>query len=287
MITGLHVGLVLTALAFGFRHGIDWDHIAALTDLTSGEQRPRRSMMLASVYAAGHAAVVFTLGVAAIVFAARLPVAIDHVMERVVGVTLLVLGGWVLMSLVRRGRDFRMRSRWMLLGSAVPSAMARVRRHEPVVTIEHEHEHDATALHEYALTGAQHAGSHGGSHSHHHRHVGALPDDPFAAPSRRTAFVIGALHGIGAETPTQVVLFVTAAGVVGKGGGVALLLAFIVGLVASNTVIALAGTFGALHATRRFRWYATISTLTAIFSLVVGALFVFGAATSLPALLGG
>jgi len=29
------VGLLVTALLLGFRHGIDWDHIAAITDITS------------------------------------------------------------------------------------------------------------------------------------------------------------------------------------------------------------------------------------------------------------
>src|SRR5947207_12075122 len=29
------IGLLLTALVLGIRHGIDWDHIAAITDITS------------------------------------------------------------------------------------------------------------------------------------------------------------------------------------------------------------------------------------------------------------
>src|SRR5205823_11035530 len=29
------IGLLLTALVLGVRHGIDWDHIAAITDITS------------------------------------------------------------------------------------------------------------------------------------------------------------------------------------------------------------------------------------------------------------
>src|SRR3989337_921828 len=29
------VGLLITALVLGLRHGIDWDHIAAITDITS------------------------------------------------------------------------------------------------------------------------------------------------------------------------------------------------------------------------------------------------------------
>ena len=38
-----HIGLLLTAFAFGFGHGIDWDHIAALTDITGSQAEPRRS----------------------------------------------------------------------------------------------------------------------------------------------------------------------------------------------------------------------------------------------------
>src|SRR6476661_7024340 len=79
------IGLVLTALGFGFRHGIDWDHIAALTDITSSQEAPRRSMWFATLYALGHALVVFLLGLAAIVLAQRLPETVDTVMERFVG----------------------------------------------------------------------------------------------------------------------------------------------------------------------------------------------------------
>ena len=49
------MGLLLTAFGFGFRHGIDWDHLAALTDITGTERTPRRSMVLATLCAAGHA----------------------------------------------------------------------------------------------------------------------------------------------------------------------------------------------------------------------------------------
>src|SRR6266581_322978 len=87
-----HIGLVATAFGFGFRHGIDWDHIAALTDITGSQDDTRSSMLFATFYALGHALVVFALGFAAIVFAERLPSAVDATMERFVGVTLLALG---------------------------------------------------------------------------------------------------------------------------------------------------------------------------------------------------
>ena len=34
-IFGIPIAAVLSAFFFGFRHGIDWDHIAAITDITS------------------------------------------------------------------------------------------------------------------------------------------------------------------------------------------------------------------------------------------------------------
>src|SRR6266567_9343746 len=122
-----HVGLVVTAFGFGFRHGIDWDHIAALTDITGSQDDTRSSMLFATFYALGHALVVFALGFAAIVFAERLPSAVDATMERFVGVTLLALGVYVFWALLRQGRDFRMQSRWMLLATTLRRSYRRFR----------------------------------------------------------------------------------------------------------------------------------------------------------------
>src|SRR6478736_4144655 len=150
----LDVGLVLTALGFGFRHGIDWDHIAALTDITSSQDQPRRSLWFATLYALGHALVVFLLGFAAIVLAQRLPETVDTVMERLVGATLVILGCYVFYALARHGRDFRMRSRWMLiLGGArrgVRWLRSRGAATSELVEIEHEHLHRLTDSHDIA-----------------------------------------------------------------------------------------------------------------------------------------
>jgi len=305
----LGLGMVVTAFVFGLRHGIDWDHLAAITDLTGSQSTPRRSMLLATCYALGHGAVVFALGVAAVVFAERLPGGIDTVMERVVGATLLLLGVYVLVSLSRHGRDFRMRSRWMLVIAAVRRAVAAIRarggraRRQEFVVIEHEHphRHDVDHGHTHRGTpvgaaGAVHA--HGPAtdpgavpaadraHRHRHRHVLLVPADPFTGPGLGGALGIGALHGIGAETPTQVVVFVGAAGASGPAAGLCMLASFVVGLLVSNTAVAAITTFGRVTSTRRFAVYATISVLTACFSIVMGALFVTGRADSLPGILG-
>ncbi|MCU1464790.1 MAG: hypothetical protein JWM72_718 [Actinomycetia bacterium] len=300
-----HVGLVLTAFGFGFRHGIDWDHIAALTDLTNSQEEPRRSMWFATLYALGHALVVFLLGFAAIVLAQRLPDGVDAVMERFVGATLVILGCYVFYALARHGRDFRMRSRWMLMFSGVKRGVRWLRTREgatsDLVAIEHDHVHALTDSHDVAhqlehgrtpddvvvLVGAGSGGAALPYHRHQHRHVVALPDDPFASYGPRTAFGIGMIHGIGAETPTQVLIFATATGAGGKASGLVVLAAFIVGLLSSNSVVACAGVFGLLGAARNFRLYVVVSCVTAVFSLVIGTIFLFGSATLLPAMLGG
>jgi high-affinity nickel-transport protein len=293
---GVGIGLVLTALGFGFRHGIDWDHLAALSDITASQDRARRSMALATLYALGHALVVFALGALAILLSAELPRWVDGAMERVVGATLLALGAYVLCSLARHGRDFRMRSRWMLIFAAARrgARWARTRRRRDSILINHEHTHPADESHDHehaddevALVTAGPGRSVATVHRHVHRHVGVMPDDPFPAYGRATAFGVGMLHGIGAETPTQVIVFAAAAGAGGAAAGIFVLGCFIAGLIASNSAVALAATFGFLGAARNFRLYAAISVVTAVFSLLVGTLFLLGLSAGLPAMLGG
>jgi high-affinity nickel-transport protein len=293
--TGLQLGLMVTALGLGFRHGIDWDHIAAITDLTGSQESGRRSMVLATFYALGHAAVVFVLGVVAIALSAEVPDWIDDAMGRVVGVTLLALGVYVVVSLARDGRDFRMRSRWMLVFGFVRRVAARRRgpaHNAVVITHEHDHRHDEhdhghvhTHSHDVTIP-ADAAVVTTTAHRHVHHHVGTLPTDPFVTYGRPTAVAVGALHGIGAETPTQILLFLAAARAGGTAIGIALLLCFVVGLLASNTVVAFTATFGFLRASRNFAVYATVSVLTAAFSLVVGIVLLTGHAPLLPALTG-
>jgi len=114
-----------------------------------------------------------------------------------------------------------------------------------------------------------------------------MPDDPFLAYGRATSFLVGMLHGVGAETPTQVLVFVAAAGAGGRVAGVLLLVAFVAGLLASNTLIAATSTVGFLNAARSFAVYAGVAVLTGTFSLVIGSMFLFGRSTLLPAIFGG
>jgi high-affinity nickel-transport protein len=293
---GFGIGLLLTAFGLGFRHGIDWDHIAAITDITSSQDSPRAGLYFGSLYAVGHATVVFVIGVLAIVLGEKLPHSVDKVMTKIVGVTLLLLGVYVFYSLAKHGRDFRMRSRWMLVFSGVQRGYAWARDHigrhgEAEVVHVHEHvsaepfmHHDADEETANGGTGTQPAAHHR-THAHGHKH--RMPDDPFMNYGRATAIGVGMLHGFGGETPTQVVIFLTVAGIGGGGAGVAVLAAFLIGLFASNSLITLSSSYGFLKASNRFGIYATVAILTGIFSLTIGFLFVSGHDSLLPALFGG
>ena len=246
----LGVGVIVSAFLFGFRHGIDWDHIAAITDITSSQEERGRALEYGTIYALGHALVVFVIGVVAIVLGAKLPDGVDAIMERVVGVTLILLGVYVFTALVRHGREFRMRSRWMLV-------FAGVRR---------------------AWRGAQ-------TRLHGHAHDGAAHVHPVADAGRygpRTALGTGLIHGVGAETGTQVLLIAAVGGAASQGLGVAMLLAFVVGLLVSNSAVALLTSAGFVSAGRARGLYVSAGVLTAVFSLAVGSFALLGISDRLP-----
>ena len=292
-------------IALGLRHGIDWDHLAAITDITSAAAttdettresaharsslpraaavtpqagtlavaaapglvevrtasvrhdgmarvetpRPRRQeawrgFFLATMYALGHASLVVALGLLAIWFGTLLPHWIDPLMGRIVGITLLFLGVWIIYSLVRYGRDFRLQSRWMVLIALARNGWERLRSR---------------------ITGQPLA--------HHHELTQYGPG---------TAFGIGVLHGIGAETGSQALLLAGAVGATAQATGTALLLFFALGLLMSNSLIAAFSAFGFVSASTRRTIYLVFGVFAAVFSLIVGLLFVTGQESALP-----
>ena len=298
--------VLVTGLLLGIRHGIDWDHIAAITDITSttagataaeaallrqheslgGHDHPhggpaeidvharrsgggpgamlatevpgrrglldvlrieRQPIVLGTLYALGHAVVVAVLGLAALLLGAALPDWIDPIMGRVVGATLVFLGIYVFVTLyqyLRHGGEFRLRSRWMLVFDGLRYGWRRLQ-----------------------------------ARLHGHDHV-----DPVEASSYgpRTAFGVGMIHGIGAETASQALLIAGVGGAASMGLGVPMLLAFIVGLVISNSAIVVLTATGFVASQLRTRIYVVVGILAGIFSLWIGTLFLFQAEGSLP-----
>jgi high-affinity nickel-transport protein len=101
-----------------------------------------------------------------------------------------------------------------------------------------------------------------------------------------SAFLVGVVHGLGAETPTQLGLFFMARSLGGTTGGLLGLLMFILGLLLMNTLMcaSAAGIFSASLA--KPQALRALTLLTSVYSIVVGAIFLSGAANRLPSLTG-
>jgi high-affinity nickel-transport protein len=305
---GLTLGLVVAAFLLGLRHGIDWDHIVAITDIAATTESRAKGALLGTMYVLGHAAVVFALGIGAIALGSTIPDWVDASMGRFVGATLIVLGVLVAATLIREQGDFRARSRWMILFGAGRGAYRSVRSRlisrNAVAGDDGSGGRSSSHLHEHvAVPGAHHAaaddageddredageGARRGirieapTHSHSHSHNA---DD--LEYGRSTSVGIGMLHGVGAETPTQVVVFLAAAAAGGMVTGVLVLLVFIVGLVISNTAITVASAFGFAKVSRRKGVQIAMGAFTAAMSVGIGILFVTGNDGILPAFFAG
>ena len=316
------LGVLGAAFALGVRHGIDWDHIAAITDITStaaavgdndsrwltsepavfltdeshhvrgagvregvaiarpialvtatahshalGElghrhngtrtgarpaiesfvRRQKPALLLGTMYALGHGSIVVVLGLLALLASQFLPDWLDPIMERIVGATLILLAVYLFYSVLqyfRGGGEFRLRSRWMLVFAGVRNAFGAVRAR--LLSREHEHVHEAQ---QYGV---------------------------------KTAFGVGLIHGIGAETGTQVIIIATAVGAGSRAMGTAALGAFVIGLLVSNSIVTVISTAGFVSSQRRQRIYVFAGIFAAVFSLFVGLFFLFGRGGVLP-----
>ena len=300
------LGVLATGLALGIRHGIDWDHIAAITDITSttaaagvaeaAHEEQHRSVSghhhghggtleirahdagpgaaalapatrggasafdrvgheqveaikLGTLYALGHGAVVIALGIAALAFGALLPEWLDPIMGRIVGLTLVLLGAWVLYSVyryARGGESFRLRSRWMLVFDGIRYAWRRA-----------------------------------GARLHGHEHVEPLEMSSYGP---KTAFGVGMIHGVGAETGTQVLLIAAVGGAASAGLGIPMLFAFVLGLLMSNFAIVVLTSVGFVASQTRERIYVVVGFVAGLFSLVLGTIFLLSLDGVIPAM---
>lgn len=224
----------------GFRHGFDYDHIAAITDITSVGDRTSESMRNSSMYALGHASMVALMACAVIFFHLSLPQGLDHWMERLVGLTLIVLAIFILSKLVTGDRDSLPPARGMLL-----------------MRFGHWLLHSAF------------------------RPANKRPQRSVRAYTASAAFGVGVIHGVGAETPSQLTLFLLAANLGGTARGFLGLGMFLVGLLAMNTLMA-ASACGMFRFSARRSTLRVFSGLTAAYSLAIGIVFLFGLSGRLP-----
>ena len=234
-------------LFLGMRHGFDYDHLAAISDITAVQSNRFRALRLGILYALGHALTVAGLGVAVIQLHIPLPQWIDQLTERLIGVTLILLGIAVIAGFFHpHAHPERVQSRlaaginlfrtmtWRFLSLFRPNL-------------------ERPALFAWNYNG-------------------------------RSVFGIGMLHGIGAETPSQLMLFFLTSRLGGTGEGLLGLTAFAVGLVLMNALMtaSLSGLFGI--ASLRPSYYRIFAWGGAIYSCGIGALFLAGSSAMLPSL---
>jgi high-affinity nickel permease len=241
---------LIPAAMLGFRHGLDYDHIAAITDITSVQSRARDAMRYGLLYVAGHATTIAVLGAAAIAFRIALPAASDRWAERLVGFTLLVLGVYVLGTFFRpSAHSHGPRTRITLLVNGILWLYWKLTRIFGGTRVE----------------------------------APQVFRDGYATSS---TFLVGVIHGLGAETPTQILLFLMTANLGGTGIGLLALLMFIVGLLVMNTLMcaAAAGLFSTTLAHPNALRALTLAT--SAYSIIVGVIFLLGSAAKLPSISG-
>jgi len=129
------------------------------------------------------------------------------------------------------------------------------------------------------LAGIRHAFRSVRATCHGHEHSERFQVDQYGP---HTAYGVGFIHGIGAETGSQVLIIAGVGGAASQGIGVGMLLAFVIGLVISNTVIAALASTGFISSTRARPFYLVLDVLTGVFSLVIGAFFTLGIDSGLP-----
>jgi high-affinity nickel permease len=230
--------LLFSSAVLGFRHGFDYDHIAAISDIGGMQAHTSKTMRLGLMYALGHAATVALLGGLVIGFQLTLPKGMDRWAERFVGLTLIILALYVLSTLARKGGREMPKSRAALLIGGARWMQRRLRSWR----------------------------------------TGRLAPAEATTPevTGTSCFGIGIIHGLGAETPSQLALFLLAANLGGVRKGLLGLGVFLLGLLTMNTLMT-ASVAGLFTAGRRWTgWYPVVTCLTAAYSLGIGIIFLLG-----------
>ena len=203
-------------LVAGIRHGIDFDHIAAITDISSSQKKSSQALFYSILYGLGHGLMVIILGGIMLILGFSLPENLNYIFGKIVGLTLISLGLYVLLSILKKGRSFRMESRWSLIFSF----------------------------------------------------FGLKPK--FAS---KTSFGIGLVHGLGAETPTQIGALLVLLKTGGGMKGFLFLLSFVLGIFICNILLAILSIYGYKKIQANPKIYIAVGTLTSIFSLLIGIMF--------------
>ncbi len=94
-------GILLLGLVLGMQHALEADHVAAVSSLCTGTRSVRRIAAHGAVWGLGHSLTLLIFAGAAVFLDLRFGDTLAQVLEGVVGVMLILLGGQVLLRLWR------------------------------------------------------------------------------------------------------------------------------------------------------------------------------------------
>nr|WP_263327899.1 High-affinity nickel-transporter [Neobacillus sp. Marseille-Q6967] len=218
----------LLAVMIGMRHGIDGDHVAAIADMVGSEQQKRKQVSLGIMYAIGHGAIVLIIGILSIFIGLELPTTTREFMEILVSLTLIILGGFILYSLLQQRKEYEYKSRLKIVYEGVAKLLAKLK-------------------------------------------LGVIQKNVSSMKlGVISAFVIGIIHGIGVESPSQIALLTNAVGLNNVTAATMQLLLFVLGLLISTICITFCLSWGFLQAKLKRQLYMVLGCITGMYSLGLG-----------------
>lgn len=93
---------LLLALGLGMLHALDADHIMAVSALTTKRASAKSCMRFCYHWAAGHGVTLFCIAGAVYIFGSAIPETLSHLAESLVGVVLVIIGGFALWDIARQ-----------------------------------------------------------------------------------------------------------------------------------------------------------------------------------------
>jgi high-affinity nickel permease len=222
------ITFALLAVLIGMRHGMDGDHVAAIADMVGSEQQKRKQVSLGIMYALGHGTIVLIVGLISSFIGVELPQTTRQLLEVLVSLTLIILGGFILYSLLQQKREYEYKSRLKIVYESMVKLMTKMK----------------VEFKGNRLSSMQ---------------LGIV-----------SAFLIGIIHGIGVESPTQVVLLTNAVDLNNLAAATMQLILFVLGLLISTVCITFCLTWGFLKAKLKRQLYFLLGSITGIYSLGLG-----------------
>ncbi|RDE19811.1 hypothetical protein DV711_13135 [Motiliproteus coralliicola] len=192
------------AFGLGLLHALDADHVMAVSGLASGRPGWRSCVAFCRRWAIGHGLTLLFIASLVYLFSLAIPETLSHTAESLVGLMLVVIGGWAIWSLMRQRFTFSF--------------------HRHGSRIEHAHWHRHDHIEHPSETVAQQGGE-------------TAQDDKSRLKQlseRHSPVLVGMLHGVAGSAPLLVLIPLSRFDSVGH--ALAYVLLFSVGVVISMLV---------------------------------------------------